>query len=153
MSDISNKAEEIAGRAKQAAGDLTGSDELQAEGTADQARAQVKQGVDAVADKAQQAADTIGEAASNGAEVVAEKVEDTAQQLSEARDKAADTAHQLHLDDSRVVIAVIAGLAVVVTLVLRRNRASKARANKGGSNKHPVARKVAAAGISHALTR
>lgn len=120
MSDISNKAEEIAGRAKQAAGDLTGSAELQAEGTAEQARAQVKQGVDAVADKSQEAADTISAAASNGAEAV----------------------------DSRVVIAVIAGLAVVVTLVVRRNRSTKARANK-----HPVAKKVAAAGIARALTR
>ena len=72
---------------------------------------------------------------------------DAAAQLSDARDKAAETADQLHLDDSRVVIAVLAVTAVLVTLVIRRKRV------KSGSRKHPVAKKVAAAGITRALTR
>lgn len=140
MGDISNKAEEFTGRAKQAVGDLTGDDELHAEGAADQAGARVKQGVDTVAAKAHEVADDVKQAAS-------ETVEEAGQQLSDARDKAADTAHRLRLDDSRVVIAVLAGIAVVATLVIRRRRVTSS------PTKHPVAKKVAAAGIARALTR
>lgn len=118
MSDISDKAEE-----------LTGDDELRAEGTVDQAGAQLKQGIEAVADKAQEVTD------------------DAAAQLSDARDKAADTAHRLHLDDSRLVIAALAGIAVVAALAIRRTRRTSR------STHHPVAKKVAAAGVARALTR
>jgi uncharacterized protein YjbJ (UPF0337 family) len=44
---ISNKADELTGKAKEAAGDVTGDDQLKAEGKADQAAAVVK---DAIAD-------------------------------------------------------------------------------------------------------
>ena len=91
--------------------------------------AELKQGIEAVADKAQEVTD------------------DAAAQLSDARDKAADTAHRLHLDDSRLVIATLAGIAVVAALAIRRNRRTSRPAN------HPVAKKVAAAGIARALTR
>jgi len=129
MGEISNKAEEFTADAKKAAGDFIGDDGLQAEGAVDKAGAQLKQGAEKVADKAQEAAG------------------DAAAQLSDARDKAAETADQLHLDDSRVVIAVLAVTAVLVTFVIRRKRV------KSGSRKHPVAKKVAAAGITRALTR
>ena len=40
---IVNKAEELGGKAKEAAGDLTGNERLEAEGKADQAAAKAKQ--------------------------------------------------------------------------------------------------------------
>ena len=43
--------DEIKGRAKEAAGDLTDDDELQREGKFDQAKGEVKEKVDQVADK------------------------------------------------------------------------------------------------------
>ena len=43
MSDIGDKAEELKGRAKEAAGDLTGDEDLRREGKADQAGAKLKQ--------------------------------------------------------------------------------------------------------------
>lgn len=98
MGDISNKAEELTGSAKQAVGDITGDDALRGEGAADKAGAQVKQ-------------------------AVAQSV------------------------DSRVVIAALAGIAVVVAIAIRRNRRTSR------SKKHPVAKKAAAAGIARALTR
>lgn len=125
MSELSNKAEEIAGRAKQTAGDLTGNDELHAEGVADEARAQFTQGVDAVVEKAQ----------------------DTADAVSEAVGGAADTARQFHLDDSRVQIALAAGLALAIALVVRRTR------SKSRSTKRSIARGAAAAGLANAFSR
>lgn len=47
-----NKAEEIKGQAKEAFGDATDNEQLEAEGKADQASAKLKQGVEAVKDKA-----------------------------------------------------------------------------------------------------
>lgn len=41
--DIKNKAEELAGKAKEAIGDLTGNEQAQVEGKADQAKATGKQ--------------------------------------------------------------------------------------------------------------
>ncbi|MGU3654015.1 CsbD family protein [Mycolicibacterium sp. A43C] len=122
MADITNKAEEFAGRAKEAAGDLVGNDDLKADGAADKATAQVKQGLDAVADKAEDAAQAVAEKAEDAKEAVTEKA------------------------DSRVAIAVVAGLAVVALLVVRRNRGKSRR------QKHPVAKKVVAAGVTRALT-
>ncbi|TWS20507.1 CsbD family protein [Tsukamurella asaccharolytica] len=49
--DARNKAEELKGQAKEAAGAATGNDELKGEGKADQAQAEVKQKVSEVADK------------------------------------------------------------------------------------------------------
>lgn len=47
---IENKMDEFAGKAKEAVGDATGNDKLQAEGQADQAQSKVAQGVDKVKD-------------------------------------------------------------------------------------------------------
>lgn len=46
------KIEEAAGRVKEAAGTLTGNDDLKAEGVADQASAQARQAIDDVAEQA-----------------------------------------------------------------------------------------------------
>ncbi len=55
MSDIQNKAEELGGKAKEAAGEATGNDDLQNEGKGDQLKSQIKQGVEDVKDKATEA--------------------------------------------------------------------------------------------------
>jgi uncharacterized protein YjbJ (UPF0337 family) len=55
MSD--KHADEAKGRAKEAAGALTGDDSLKNEGKGDQAKASVKDSVDKVADKAKRAVD------------------------------------------------------------------------------------------------
>ncbi|MEU7788566.1 MULTISPECIES: CsbD family protein [unclassified Amycolatopsis] len=49
---IGNKAEELGGKAKEAAGDATGNEQLQAEGQADQAKAGLKGAVENVKDAA-----------------------------------------------------------------------------------------------------
>lgn len=54
-----NKAEELKGRAKEAAGATVGDDELRNEGKADQASSSVKQGVERVKDKANEVVDKI----------------------------------------------------------------------------------------------
>ncbi|AHH18556.1 CsbD-like protein [Nocardia nova SH22a] len=54
-----DKAEEFKGRAKEAAGSLTGDDDLKAEGQADQGSSKVKQHVDEAADKIKNAADSV----------------------------------------------------------------------------------------------
>lgn len=51
MGDLSNKADDIKGRIKEAAGDLTDDKGLEREGKADQIGATVKDKVDAVKDK------------------------------------------------------------------------------------------------------
>lgn len=55
MSDIQNKAEELGGKAKEAAGEATGNQDLQNEGKGDQLKSQIKQGVEDVKDKATEA--------------------------------------------------------------------------------------------------
>lgn len=56
MGDIENKAEEFAGKAKEAAGDVTDNDGLKDEGKADQVTSDVKEKIsdagDAIKDKA-----------------------------------------------------------------------------------------------------
>lgn len=54
-----HKGEEFKGRAKEAAGAITGDDDLKREGKADQASAKVKRGVDNVADKVNEAIDDV----------------------------------------------------------------------------------------------
>ncbi|MDX3191610.1 CsbD family protein [Streptomyces sp. MN03-5084-2B] len=49
---ITNKAEELGGKAKEAAGNATGNEQLQAEGQADQAKAGLKGAVENVKDAA-----------------------------------------------------------------------------------------------------
>ena len=51
--------DEAKGRVKEAAGDLTDNDDLKREGKADQAAADVKEGVEKVADKAGDAVDKV----------------------------------------------------------------------------------------------
>ncbi|MDO4609583.1 CsbD family protein [Corynebacterium sp.] len=55
MSDIQNKAEELGGKAKEAAGEATGNEDLQNEGKGDQLKSQIQQGVEDVKDKATEA--------------------------------------------------------------------------------------------------
>lgn len=52
-----NKAEELAGQAKEAFGDVTDNDKLKAEGQADQTAAKAKQAAEGVKDAAGDAAD------------------------------------------------------------------------------------------------
>lgn len=59
MADFTNKVQEAVGEVKQTAGDITGNDDLKAEGAADTAKANIKQGVDAVADKAGEAVEEL----------------------------------------------------------------------------------------------
>ena len=47
---ISNKAEDLAGQGKEAAGKATGNEQLEAEGKADQAKASIKDGIEKVKD-------------------------------------------------------------------------------------------------------
>ncbi len=54
-----NKAEEVAGRAKEAAGDLTGNRDLQAEGEEEQTRAKAKQAGEHLKDAAGDAKDSL----------------------------------------------------------------------------------------------
>lgn len=107
MADITNKAEEFAGRAKEAAGDLVGNDDLKAEGAADKATAQVKQGLDAVADKAEDAAQAVTEKAEDAKEAVTEKAQDAKQAVAEKTDEVKQVVAEKA--DSRVAIAVVAG--------------------------------------------
>lgn len=144
MGDISDKAEELTGRAKEATGDLVGNDDLKAEGAADKAGAQVKQGLEAVADKAEDAKQAVADKAEDAKQAVTEKAEDAKQVVAERAQDAKQVVAKKA--DSRVAIAVVAGLAVVIALVVRRNR------GKSHRQKHPVAKKVVAAGVTRALT-
>ena len=54
-----SKIDDMKGRVKQAAGDLTGNDDLTRDGKADQAGAKVKDAVEKTADKASDAIDAI----------------------------------------------------------------------------------------------
>ncbi|GAB18939.1 hypothetical protein GOEFS_070_00230 [Gordonia effusa NBRC 100432] len=49
---ISNKAEDLGGKAKEAAGNVTGDDQLKGEGKGDQISSAVKDGVESVKDAA-----------------------------------------------------------------------------------------------------
>ncbi|MEC3976169.1 CsbD family protein [Amycolatopsis sp. H20-H5] len=56
---ISNKAEDLGGKAKEATGNVTGDEQLQAEGKGDQAKAGVKDAVENVKDAVGDAAGKI----------------------------------------------------------------------------------------------
>lgn len=62
---LSNKAQEWAGKAKEGIGNVTGDDDLVAEGRADQVKAGVKRVVEAVKDAAADVADNVTDAAKN----------------------------------------------------------------------------------------
>lgn len=49
---VNNKAEDLSGKAKETAGDVTGDDQLKSEGKSDQLSAAVKDGVESVKDAA-----------------------------------------------------------------------------------------------------
>ncbi|WP_448851782.1 CsbD family protein [Corynebacterium sp. 335C] len=55
MGDFQNKAEELGGKAKEAAGEATNNQDLQNEGKGDQAKSQIKQGIEDAKDKATEA--------------------------------------------------------------------------------------------------
>jgi uncharacterized protein YjbJ (UPF0337 family) len=57
--DLKHKAEEMKGRAKEAAGDLTDNDDLKQEGKGDKAAAKIKQAGDSLSDKVDDAVDKI----------------------------------------------------------------------------------------------
>jgi uncharacterized protein YjbJ (UPF0337 family) len=59
MGDISNKAEQLKGHAKEAAGDLTDDDRLKAEGKADRTSGKAKEGLDRAKDKVEDAVDSV----------------------------------------------------------------------------------------------
>lgn len=56
---FSNKAEEVGGRAKEAAGAATGDEDLKAEGQGDQASSTVKKGAEKAKDKANEVAEKL----------------------------------------------------------------------------------------------
>jgi uncharacterized protein YjbJ (UPF0337 family) len=59
MADAGSKAEEMKGRVKEAAGDLTDDDDLRREGKTDQASGKAKQIVEDVKDKVEEGVDHI----------------------------------------------------------------------------------------------
>ena len=59
MADIEGKTDELKGRAKEAAGDLTDNDDLKREGKADQASGKVKQVAEDVKDKVEDGIDAV----------------------------------------------------------------------------------------------
>ena len=59
MGDIQNKAEELKGGAKEKFGDATDNEDLQAEGAAEKAKANVKQTAEDVKDNVEDAADAV----------------------------------------------------------------------------------------------
>jgi uncharacterized protein YjbJ (UPF0337 family) len=61
MGEIKNKAEQLKGRAKEAAGDLTDDDRLKREGKSDRASGKVKETVDRARDKVVDAVDSAKE--------------------------------------------------------------------------------------------
>lgn len=55
MSDLQNKAEELGGKAKEAAGEAVGNDDLKNQGKGEQAASKIKQGAEELKDKAAEA--------------------------------------------------------------------------------------------------
>ena len=59
MSELGNKAEQVKGKLKEAAGDVTNDDSLRNEGKADHASGKAKEKVGDLEDKAEQAIDAV----------------------------------------------------------------------------------------------
>lgn len=57
--DAKNKAEDLKGRAKEAAGSLTDDEQLKAEGQADQGQAEIKDKISGAADKVKEGVDAV----------------------------------------------------------------------------------------------
>jgi uncharacterized protein YjbJ (UPF0337 family) len=68
------KIEEAKGRVKEAAGTLTGNDDLKAEGAADQASAKAQQNLDDAADAAKGAVKNVADAAESAIDAVKDKL-------------------------------------------------------------------------------
>jgi uncharacterized protein YjbJ (UPF0337 family) len=68
------KIDEATGRVKEAAGALTGNEDLKAEGQADQAKAQAQQALDDVADKAKGVVKDVADAAEGVIDSVKDKL-------------------------------------------------------------------------------
>jgi uncharacterized protein YjbJ (UPF0337 family) len=68
------KLEDAAGRVKEAAGALTGNDDLKAEGAADQASAQAHQAIDDAADQAKGLVKSATDAAEGAIDAIREKL-------------------------------------------------------------------------------
>ena len=68
------KIEEATGRVKEAAGALTGNDDLRAEGAADQASAQAQQALNDAADKAKDAVKSVSDAAEGAIDSLKDKL-------------------------------------------------------------------------------
>ncbi|MDX1890702.1 CsbD family protein [Mycolicibacterium sp. 050158] len=138
MADISNKAEEAVGSAKQVAGDLTGNDSLHAEGTADKARAKVEHGVDVVTDQAKDVAESVADKAEDVQKTVSDTAEKAAEKLSDFADSTGQT-------NARVVAAISAAGILLVTALLVRRARPKRRAKA-------AAKSAVAAGVGRLVT-
>lgn len=125
MAEIDRKADEFVGDVKEAAGKLTGDDDLRGRGTAEQARAKVE------------------DVAADAKEAVGDAVEQVKSKAEQAGDKAAQVVHDVHADDRRVWVTAAA--AGVIVLVLLARRAAKSRTVRRG------AIIGATTGIAHAL--
>jgi uncharacterized protein YjbJ (UPF0337 family) len=68
------KVEDAAGRVKEAAGALTGNEDLKAEGAADQASAHAKEALNDVADKAKGLVEGVADAAKGAIDGVTDKL-------------------------------------------------------------------------------
>ena len=68
------KLEDAAGRVKEAAGTITGNDDLKAEGAADQASAQAHEVINAAADKAKSVVEGVTNAAEGAIDAARDKL-------------------------------------------------------------------------------
>ncbi|QGU03535.1 CsbD family protein [Corynebacterium comes] len=59
MSTFENKAKDLGGKAKEGFGKATGNERLEAEGKADQTKADIKEGAERAGDKAKEAGDRV----------------------------------------------------------------------------------------------
>jgi uncharacterized protein YjbJ (UPF0337 family) len=59
MSELDNKAEQVKGKIKEAAGDVTDDDSLRREGKADHASGRAKEKIEDLKDKAEDAVDSV----------------------------------------------------------------------------------------------
>lgn len=134
MAELSDKAQEFAGRAKEAAGEVTGNDDLRADGAADRTEAQVKQKVD-----------DVKQAVTEKASEIADSAQDTAAEVKHA---VADTA-----SDSRVVTALTVAGAVLVAALLLRRRSLKSSSSGKRHKGRKVATKAVTAGLKEAVAR
>ena len=150
MADFTDEAHEAVGRAKEAAGDLTGDEDLKADGAADTAEAKVQQGVDAVVEKADEVKQSVGDA-----------VDGAKHQLSGLADETADAARQLHLDgaastlgDKRIVVAAITAAVLLVVVARRRSASTGPRESTKRAAKRTAkrgAKRASKSGIGRAL--